>query len=352
MFSTKEPQWIEVNNHALAFFGGVPPLVVCDNCKQAVIANRDWIQPELNQDYAQWAEHNGTAIMPAKVRKPRFKSSVEGAVGILEKGFFHKLEERQYFSLEQFNQDLWHELDILNRTPFQKKEHNRFYDWQAEKEELLPLPEEAYHYMERSVAKVSSDFHIRFDNAYYSVPKRFLHQKVSVRATADKVWIDTMTGIPICSFARATYKGQWSTDPSHLPEHYRDFADWNGPYFVRKAMTVGPNTVKVIQRVLQSRMLEVQTYRMCLGILNFTKKYSKQALEECCSQAVEVDKMTYTFIKNSISAVAEELGTKGFNTEVNEERNKGAFVMGQQYMNVDALLNRSRKLAEKKEGDD
>ena len=352
MLSTKEPQWIEVNNHALAFFGGVPPLVVCDNCKQAVIANRDWIQPELNQDYAQWAEHNGTAIMPAKVRKPRFKSSVEGAVGILEKGFFHKLEERQYFSLEQFNRDLWHELDILNRTPFQKKEHNRFYDWQAEKEELLPLPEEAYHYMERSVAKVSSDFHIRFDNAYYSVPKRFLHQKVSVRATADKVWIDTMTGIPICSFARATYKGQWSTDPSHLPEHYRDFADWNGPYFVRKAMTVGPNTVKVIQRVLQSRKLEVQTYRMCLGILNFTKKYSKQALEKCCSQAVEVDKMTYTFIKNSISAVAEELGAKGFNTEANEERNKGAFVMGQQYMNVDTLLNRSRKLAEKKEDDD
>ena len=85
MLSAKEPQWIEVNNHALHYFGGVPPLVVCDNCKQAVIANKDWIQPELNRDYAQWADHNNTAIMPAKVRKPRFKSSVEGAVGILEK---------------------------------------------------------------------------------------------------------------------------------------------------------------------------------------------------------------------------------------------------------------------------
>ena len=44
MLSTKEPQWIEVNNHALDYFGGVPALVVCDNCKQAVIANRDWIE--------------------------------------------------------------------------------------------------------------------------------------------------------------------------------------------------------------------------------------------------------------------------------------------------------------------
>jgi transposase len=32
MLSTKEPQLIEVNNHALDYFGGVPALVVCDNC--------------------------------------------------------------------------------------------------------------------------------------------------------------------------------------------------------------------------------------------------------------------------------------------------------------------------------
>ena len=91
------------------------------NCKQAVIVNQDWIEPELNKDYADWADHYGTAILPAKVRKPKFKSSVENAVGILEKGFFHKLEERQYFSLEQFNKDLWNELKALNKEPFKKK---------------------------------------------------------------------------------------------------------------------------------------------------------------------------------------------------------------------------------------
>ena len=118
MLSTKEPQWIDVNNHALDYFGGVPALVVCDNCKQAVVVNQDWIEPELNKDYADWADHYGTVILPAKVRKPKFKSSVENAVGILEKGFFHKLEERQYFSLEQFNKDLWKELEALNKEPF------------------------------------------------------------------------------------------------------------------------------------------------------------------------------------------------------------------------------------------
>lgn len=42
MLSTKEPEWIKVNNHALDYFGGVPAIVVPDNCKQAVIANKDW----------------------------------------------------------------------------------------------------------------------------------------------------------------------------------------------------------------------------------------------------------------------------------------------------------------------
>ena len=72
MASTREPQWIAVNNNALKYFGGVPALVVCDNCKQAVIANKDWIVPELNKDYAEWAEHNHTVILPAKVKKPKY----------------------------------------------------------------------------------------------------------------------------------------------------------------------------------------------------------------------------------------------------------------------------------------
>lgn len=78
-------------------------------------------------------------------------------------------------------------------------------------------------------------------------------------------------------------------------------------------MTVGPNTVDVIKKVLQSRQIEIQTYCWCVGILGFTKKYSKQALVECCSRALQLDRTTYSFIKNSKAAVADELGTAGLN---------------------------------------
>ncbi len=347
MVSTKEPQWIEVNNNAIQNFCGVPALVICDNCKQAVLANKDWIEPELNKDYAEWAEHNHTAILPAKVKKPKFKSSVENAIGILEKGLFHDLEECQYFSLTQFNKDLWAKLDKLNREPFKKKEHDRYYYWEEEKQELIPLPSTQYQYMERRMAKVSSDFHVRYDNAYYSVDKAFLHKRVSIRATTSTVKIFSLEGKFICEWPRSIRKGQWSTNPDHLPADYKNFSEWNSTYFIKKAMTVGSNTVDVIKRILASRKLEVQTYRMCIGVLSFAKKYSRQALEECCKQALAFNKVTYTFIKNSISVIAEDMGASGYNTKINEERNQGGFIMSSEAMDINNLLSRSQKLAQK-----
>lgn len=348
MISTKEPQWIAVNNHALQYFGGVPMLVVCDNCKQAVIANRDWIAPELNKDYAEWAEHYHTVILPAKVKKPKYKSSVENAVGILEKGIFHDMEDGEFFSLEQFNDKLWSLLEKLNNASFKKKDYSRTHYWAAEREALQPLPETPYEYMERRVAKVSSDYHIRFDNAYYSVGREYLHKEVLVRASVSTVKIYTKEGKFICQWPRATSRSQWSTDPSHLPQDYQDYSGWNATHFTKKAMTVGPNTVEVIKRILASRKFEVQTYRMCQGVLSFAQKHGRAALEETCKQALEYGKVTYTFVKNRIATVSAEMETEACAKSVNETRNKGAFIMGAESMDINNLLTRSQHLAQGK----
>ena len=240
------------------------------------------------------------------------------------------------------------ELEALNREPFKKKEHNRYYYWEEERLELMALPSMQYQYMERSIAKVSSDFHVRFDNAYYSIDKAYVHKRVSIRATATTVKIYSLEGAFLCEWPRATHKGQWSTDPKHLPSNYADFAEWNSTYFLKKAVGVGPNTVEVIKSVLKSRTLEVQTYRMCVGILNYAGKYSKTALEECCKQARAVGRPTYSYIKNSIAAIAEEFESSSEPGKLNEDRNRGAFVMDAQKMDVDKLLSRSRDLAKRK----
>ena len=55
-----------------------------------------------------------------------------------------------------------------------------------------------------------------------------------------------------------------------------------------------------------------------------------------------------SFIKNTIPVVAEDLGVSGYNTRANEERNKGAFVMDAESMDIDRLLSRSQSLAQSK----
>lgn len=352
MISTKEPQWISVNNNALEYFGGVPLMVVCDNCKQAVIANKDWIDPDLNKDFAAWAEHNGTVIMPAKVQRPKYKSSVENAVGILEKGMFLAFEERKYFSLEQFNYDLHTSLYDLNHSNLKHRDHSRSDTWEDERKELMPLPSVQYQYTERKQAKVSSDFHIRFDNAYYSVDKAYLHQYVIINATTTTVKIYSKSGTFICEWPRASRRGEWQTDQSHLPQNSGNYSDWNASYFISIAMTVGPNTVELIKSILVSRKYEVQTYRLCLGVLNFRKNYSKVVLEECCRQALDMNHPTYTFVKNTIASIASEFSKKD-RIEQNNARNKNAYVMGSEAYELNNLLSKSSDLAKNsnKDGD-
>ena len=60
-----------------------------------------------------------------------------------------------------------------------------------------------------------------------------------------------------------------------------------------------------------------------------------------------IGRTTYTYIKNTIGAVAEEFGAEGYNTDKNKERNEGAYIMDSSYSDMDTLLNRSRSLADR-----
>lgn len=83
-----------------------------------------------------------------------------------------------------------------------------------------------------------------------------------------------------------------------------------------------------------------------MGVLGYTKKYSRAALEECSRRALAAERTTYTYIKNTIGAVAEELGDEGYNTDKNRKRNEGSYIMDSSYSDMEKLLDRSRTLAD------
>ncbi len=78
------PDWIGAHVNALAFFGGVPAQIVCDNLKFG-ITRACFYEPMVNRTYAAMAAHYGTAVMPARPYKPRDKSKVEVGVQVVQR---------------------------------------------------------------------------------------------------------------------------------------------------------------------------------------------------------------------------------------------------------------------------
>ena len=79
-YRTDEQAWIDAHAHMFSFFGGATPVLVPDNCKTAVSKNTKEALI-VNEQYRRMSEHYGCAVVPARVRRPRDKASVEMGVG-------------------------------------------------------------------------------------------------------------------------------------------------------------------------------------------------------------------------------------------------------------------------------
>ncbi len=97
------PDWLGSHARAFDFFGGVPKLIVPDNLKSGVTKACRY-DPDINPSYQQLAAHYGTAIMPARPRKPQDKSKAEVGVQIIERWILARLRHHTFFSLAELNQ--------------------------------------------------------------------------------------------------------------------------------------------------------------------------------------------------------------------------------------------------------
>lgn len=260
----------------------------------------------MNRDFQAWAEHNGTVIMPAKVRKPRWKPNAEGHVKIVTMHILVDMEEMTFYSLDELNAVLWQKMEQENRENFQGLSYFRRDLFEAEeKDSLLPLPDTRYEYLERKNVKVSQDFSFTFDSVHYSMPRKYLKKTLEIRAGANKIYVYNENGDLIRTHDRSYTPKSWVVIPSDMPREYGDYGYWNKPYFLAKAENVGPETKILIQRVFEKFEYPVQAFRSCFGILRFAEKYGKPALEECCRNAIIHGRCNYTYVANTISMYAD-----------------------------------------------
>jgi transposase len=214
--------WVIAHVHAFSCFGGVPRMVIPDNLKTGV-DKPSWYSPTINRTYHEMAEHYGIAIVPARVRHPKDKASVEGNIGHVSTWITAALRNQTYFSVAELNADIAKKLIDYNERPFQKRPGSRKSVFlEEERDLLLPLPQIPYEIASWKKATVTFNYHIKCaDGHYYSVPYEYIKHQVDVRLTGRMVEI-FYNGVRICSHPRLMGNlGQYRTVDEHMPPKHR-----------------------------------------------------------------------------------------------------------------------------------
>ncbi|WP_407943644.1 IS21 family transposase [Maribrevibacterium harenarium] len=278
--------WLMANSRCLTFLGGVPALLIPDNLKAAV-DKADRYEPIINDNYKALARHYGCALMPTRPRKPQDKGKVESAVLIVERWVLARLRHHIFYSLAALNQAI-RELNIeLNQRPM--KQYNGASREQLftllDKPALQPLPPYAYEYTDYRIAKVAKDYHVQYDNHWYSVPHRLVGERVEISATQTMIKVYHQTKC-VSQHPRSHNSYRHSTDVAHMPENHAAYQEWSPERIRRWATAIGPNTLATVLAVERSKTHIVQAQRSCLALLSEQKRYGSERLESACTLAL------------------------------------------------------------------
>ena len=314
--SQRKLDWIQANENALRFFGGVPKAIVPDCLKSAVTKSHRY-EPEINQTYLDFAEYYKTVILPARALHPKDKSLAENFVRTAYTRIYAPLRNQTFFTLQELNQALWDQLDIHNKMLFQGRDISRIELFnETDKHELGPMPMESYEVKEFVIEKVWYNHHVFFkpDKHYYSVPFQLTGKKVLVSYSERTIefYYDNQR-VAIHARDRRPYK--YSTKDEHRPQNHQQMTKWNPERIISWAKKIAPEVEDIIIKILDSRPHPEQAYRSCMGILNLKNKYEQKDLAKACKKAIDVKCLTFRFIQNTLE-------NKTFNLSAEEELNQ------------------------------
>jgi transposase len=291
--------WTEAHVAAFAFFGGVPRRLVPDNLR-AGVDKPDLYDPKINRSYAELAEHYGTLVDPARVRKPRDKAQVERPMPYVRDSFWRGRD----FTSEQHMQTAalaWCH-DVAGQRacrPLDGASPLSVFT-AVEAPVLGALPVRSFVLATWSTPRVGPDIHAKVGKTIYSVPWRLIGQQVDARETWTTVQF-FHKGQLMATHARRDMGKR--TDLSHYPPDKVAFRMRTPTWCRTRAIEVGPSCVTVIAALLEVDVLH--RLRAAQGIVGLATKHGPARLDAACAKAIAAGDPTYRTIKGILAVGAE-----------------------------------------------
>ena len=229
------PTLIDCFERALAFFDGCPRRIVIDGMK-ACLDQTDLYTPRFNRTFLEYANYRGFLPDPARPLHPKDKPVVENGVRYVRERFFKgetfiDLEDVACRALVWCREVAGRRLHgTTRRVPLGIFETE-------EKSQLIPLQAERFETPTWAQCQVHPDHHIRFGQALYSLPTRWIGCRVEVCGDRSLVRIYAR-GELIKTHERKPPGGR-STDYTDYPEGRAPYARRWPDYYCRRARELG-----------------------------------------------------------------------------------------------------------------
>jgi transposase len=294
-----QAEWTAAHVEAFAFFGGVPARLVPDNLRTGV-DRPDLYDPKINRAYAELAAHYGALVDPARAFKPKDKARVERPMPYVRDSFWRG---REWASLEAMRAEArrW-------STEVAGARECRPLDGAApaavfaavEAAALAPLPAAPFVLATWSAAKIGPDIHAKVGATLYSLPWRYLGERVQARSTTAMVQF-FRNGELIKTHPRRDRGKQ--TDLGDYPPEKIAFHMRTPTWCRRRAGEIGPACQGVIGELLAENALF--RLRAAQGVLGLADKHDPARLEAACAKATVAGDPSYRTIKGILAAGTE-----------------------------------------------
>jgi hypothetical protein len=143
---------------------------------------------------------------------------------------------------------------------------------------------------------VGPNYHIRFEDHFYSIPYHLATKRVDVYQVGPIIEI-YQDNVHVCRHQSGQPNFGYTTVKEHMPPNHAFVHGWSKEWFIAKAAEIGPATVDAAMQIMAAREHVQQGFNAVMGILRLAKVYSPQRLEKACQRAVYFKSTTIKAIK-------------------------------------------------------
>jgi len=283
----------EGHNAAFRYFGGVPRTILYDNTKLAVAKILGDGTRKRTRVFSELQSHYLFADRFGRPGKGNDKGKVEGLVGYARRNFMVPIP--RFRSWDEFNEHL--ERKCLERRGRRLRRHSETIGerFERDREALLPLPAAPYEACDKRPTRATSLSLVRYQTNDYSVPPRYGHREVLVKAYVEEV--------VVCCGAEEIARHRRSYEREELifdPVHYLALLERKTNALDQAAPLEGwelPQELARLRRLLEARLGKAGK-REYAQLPRLLEDFSLEDVRAAAGQALELGTISFDAVKH------------------------------------------------------